>query len=114
MNKTSYSSAKGSIKPSPDIIKIRIRNWVEKRYVGNFSSLNPELRRAVVWCLHDRFQFSNVNIASTISASKRTIIRDIQAAELYMKVSKRFQTRVDEMENYILYNTKQIYWFSSH
>ncbi len=33
MNKTSYTSAKGSVKPSPDIIKIRLRNWVEKRNI---------------------------------------------------------------------------------
>ncbi len=109
MNKTSYTSAKGSVKPSPDIIKIRIRNWVEKRYIGNFSSLNPELRHAVVWCLHDRFQFSNVDIASILSVSIRTILRDIRSAELYMKVSQRFQTRVDEMEDYILYNSKYIH-----
>ena len=61
---------------------------------------------------NDRFQFSNVDIASTLSVTKRTIVSDIQATELHMKIYSYFPLCVNELEDYLLYWAKYFRWFS--
>ena len=63
---------------------------------------------AVIYCLHQQFQFSNGEIASLLSCSKSTVIRDLQSADVY-KNSSEFTSRVRSIEDYILYNAKYIH-----
>ena len=106
MENTSNISTMGVLKPSPEVIKIRLRQWVKKKYHCDLASLKTKQRHIVVWCLHDRFQFSNVDIASTLSVTKRTIVSDIQATELHMKIYSYFPLCVNELEDYLLYWAK--------
>jgi hypothetical protein len=106
MDNSSNISTIGVLKPSPEVIKIRLRLWVKKKYHCDLASLKTKPRQIVVWCLHDRFQFSNVEIASVLSVTKRTIIHDIQTAELHMKIYSYFPLCVNELEDYLLYLAK--------
>ena len=63
---------------------------------------------AVVYCLHQQFQFSNGEIDSLLSCSKSTVIRDLQSANVY-KNHPDFMSTVQRIEDYILYNAKYIH-----
>ena len=63
---------------------------------------------AVIYCLHQQFQFSNSDIACLLSVSSSTIHRDLQSAGVY-KNSSEFISRVRSIEDYILYNAKYIH-----
>lgn len=98
----------GGYKPAPDVIEIRVRYYAERHFYRPLSRLRPEDRQAVVWCLHYHFQFSNGNIASLLSVSNRTIIRDIGDARFFVEKDKRFVDKVKELRAYILYNAQYI------
>lgn len=108
MSNTSKTSMGGGYKPAPDIIKIRVRLFAENHFRRPLSNLRPEQRMAVVYCLHQQFQFSNGEIDSLLSCSKSTVIRDLQSAGIY-KNSSEFMSRVRSIEDYILYNAKYIH-----
>ena len=63
---------------------------------------------AVIYCLHQQFQFSNGDIASLLSVSSSTIHRDLQSASVY-KNHLEFKSSVQCIEDYILYNAKYIH-----
>lgn len=105
----SYNNNGGGYKPAPDVIKIRLRLFVEKRYFRTLSTLRPLQRTVVVYCLHQQFQFSNGDIASTLSISNSTVSRDLQLAMVYAKSNKAFLDKVSSIEDYILYNAKYIH-----
>lgn len=96
-------------KPSPDVIKIRLRLFVEKHYYRTLSTLRPQQRIVVVYCLHEQFQFSNGDIASLLSISNSTVSRDLQEAMVYAKSQKAFLDKVRPIEDYILYNAKYLH-----
>lgn len=98
----------GWYKPAPDIIKIRVRLFAENHIRRPLSNLRPEQRMAVIYCLHQQFQFSNGDIASLLSVSNSTIHRDLQSAGVY-KNNSEFMSRVRSIEDYILYNAKYIH-----
>lgn len=98
----------GGYKPAPDIIKIRVRLFAENHFRRPLSRLRPEQRMAVIYCLHQQFQFSNGDIASLLSCSNSTVIRDLQSAGVY-KNSSEFMSRIQSIEDYILYNAKYIH-----
>lgn len=105
MTNTLKISNGGGYKPAPDMIKIRVRYYAETRLHRPLSNLRPEQRMAVIYCLHQQFQFSNGAIASLLSCSYSTICRDLQAANVY-KNSSEFMSRVRSIEDYILYIAK--------
>ena len=98
----------GGYKPAPDIIKIRVRLFAENHFHRPLSNLRPEQRMAVIYCLHQQIQFSNGNIASLLSCSNSTVIRDLQSASVY-KNHQEFMSGVQRIEDYILYNAKYIH-----
>ena len=98
----------GGYKPAPDIIKIRVRLFAENHFHRPLSRLRPEQRMAVIYCLHQQFQFSNGDIASLLSVSSSTIHRDLQSANVYKNHSD-FMSSVQRIEDYILYNAKYIH-----
>lgn len=98
----------GGYKPAPDIIKIRVRLFAENHFHRPLSNLRPEQRMAVIYCLHEQFQFPNGDIASLLSISSSTIHRDLQSASIY-KNSSEFMSSVQRIEDYILYNAKYIH-----
>lgn len=108
MSNTLKISNGGGYKPAPDMIKIRVRYYVETRFHRPLSNLRPEQRMAVVYCLHQQFQFSNGEIASLLSVSSSTIHRDLQSAGVY-KNHTEFMSSVQRIEDYILYNAKYIH-----
>ena len=108
MSNTSKTSMGGGYKPAPDIIKIRVRLFAENHFRRPLSNLRPEQRMAVIYCLHQQFQFSNGDIASLLSCSKSTVIRDLQSASIY-KNHPDFMSTVQRIEDYILYNAKYIH-----
>lgn len=108
MPNTLKISMGGGYKPAPDIIRIRVRLFAENHFHHPLSNLRPEQRMAVIYCLHQQFQFSNGDIASLLSVSSSTIHRDLQAASVY-KNSSEFMSRVQRIEDYILYNAKYIH-----
>lgn len=96
----------GSIyKPAPDMIKIRVRYYAETRLKRPLCNLRPEQRMAIIYCLHERFQFSRGSIATLLSCSNATIWRDLQAANVY-KNSSEFMSLVRSIEDYIIYIAK--------
>lgn len=109
MTNTLKTSMGEGYKPAPDIIRIRVRLFAEKHFHRPLSTLRPELQRmAVIYCLHQQFQFSNGDIASLLSCSKSTVIRDLHSASVY-KNHPEFKSTVQRIENYILYNAKYIH-----
>ena len=95
-------------KPSPDTIKFRVRLYAENQFHRPLSNLRPDQRMAVIYCLHEQFQFSNGDIASLLSCSNTTIWRDLQAADVY-KNNSEFMSLVRSIEDYILYIAKYIH-----
>lgn len=95
----------GGYKPAPEIIKIRVRLFAENRFHRTLSTLRPEQRMAVIYCLHQQFQFSNGDIAVVLSCSYSTVYRDLQAANVY-KNNSEFYSLVRTIEDYILYIAK--------
>lgn len=108
MSNTLKTSMGVGYKPAPDIIKIRVRLFAENHFRRPLSNLRPEQRMAVIYCLHQQFQFSNGEISSLLSCSKSTVIRDLKSAGVY-KNSSEFTSRVRSIEDYILYNAKYIH-----
>lgn len=108
MSNTLKISNGGGYKPAPDIIKIRVRLFAENHFHRPLSNLRYEQRLAVIYCLHEQFQFPNGDIASLLSCSNSTIIRGLQAAKVY-KNSSDFMSIVRSIEDYILYNAKYIH-----
>ena len=108
MNNTLKISNGGEYKPSPDTIKFRVRLYAENRFRRPLCNLHPDQRMAVIYCLHEQFQFSNGDIASLLSCSKTTIWRDLQAASLF-KNNSEFMSLVRSIEDYILYIAKYIH-----
>lgn len=109
MSNTLKTSRGLSYKPAPDIIRIRIRLFAENHFHRQLSNLRPgQQRMAVIYCLHQQFQFSNGDIASLLSCSKSTVIRDLQSASVY-KNHPEFMSTVQRIEDYILYNAKYIH-----
>lgn len=109
MSNTLKNQYGGGYKPAPDIIRIRVRLFAENHFHRPLSNLRPELQRmAVIYCLHQQFQFSNGDIASLLSCSKSTVIRDLQSASVY-KNHPEFKSTVQRIEDYILYNAKYIH-----
>lgn len=98
----------GGYKPAPDIIMIRVRLFAENHFHRPLSNLRPKQRMAVIYCLHQQFQFSNGDITWLLLCSKSTVIRDLQSASVY-KNSAEFMSRVRSIEDYILYNAKYIH-----
>lgn len=108
MSNTLKTSMGVGYKPAPDIIKIRVRLFAKNHFHRPLSNLRPEQRMAVIYCLHQQFQFSNGDIASLLSVSKSTIHRDLQSAGIYKNHSE-FMSSVQRIEDYILYNAKYIH-----
>lgn len=108
MSNTLKTSIGGGYKPAPDIIRIRIRLFAENNFHRPLSNLRPDQRMAVIYCLHQQFQFSNGDIANLLSVSSSTIHRDLQSASIYKNTSD-FMSRVQRIEDYILYNAKYIH-----
>lgn len=108
MSKILKISNGGGYKPAPDIIKIRVRLFAEYHFRRPLSNLRYEQRLAVIYCLHEQFQFPNGDIASLLACSNSTIIRGLQAAKVY-KNSSEFMSIVRSIEDYILYNAKYIH-----
>ena len=108
MSNTLKTSMGSEYKPAPDIIKIRVRLFAENHFHRPLSKLRPEQRMAVIYCLHQQFQFSNGDIASLLSCSNSTVIRDLQSASIY-KNHPEFKSTVQRIEDYILYNAKYIH-----
>ncbi len=108
MSNTLKISKGGGYKPAPDIIKIRVRLFAENHFHRPLSRLRPEQRMAVIYCLHQQFQFSNGDIASLLSVSNSTIHRDLYNADIY-KYNSKFMSSVQRIEDYILYNAKYIH-----
>lgn len=108
MSNTLKTSNGGEYKPAPDIIKIRVRLFAENHFRRPLSNLRPEQRMAVVYCLHQQFEFSNSDISNLLSVSNSTIHRDLQSASVY-KNNSEFMSRVRSIEDYILYNAKYIH-----
>ena len=108
MSNTLKTSMGAGYKPAPDIIKIRVRLFAENHFRRPLSNLRPEQRMAVIYCLHQQFQFSNGDIASLLSVSRSTIHRDLQSAGVY-KNHPEFMSSVQHIEDYILYNAKYIH-----
>lgn len=105
MTNTLKISMGGGYKPAPDMIKIRVRYYAETRFHRPLCNLRPEQRMAVVYCLHEQFQFSNGEIATLLSCSNTTIWRDLRDADVY-KNSSEFMSRVQSIEDYIIYIAK--------
>ena len=95
-------------KPAPDIIMIRVRLFAENHFRRPLSNLRPQQRMAVIYCLHQQFQFSNGDITWLLSCSKSTVIRDLKSASIYKK-HPDFMSTVQRIEEYILYNAKYIH-----
>ena len=108
MTNTLKISTGGGYKPAPDTIKFRVRLYAENRFHRPLCNLSPEQRTAVVYCLHERFEFSNGDIASLLSCSNTTVWRELQAAGI-RKNSSEFMSRVQSIEDYILYIAKYIH-----
>lgn len=108
MSNTLKNQHGGAYKPAPDIIKIRVRLFAENHFHRPLSNLRPEQRMAVIYCLHQQFQFSNGDITSLLSVSRSTIHRDLQSAGIYKNHSE-FMSHVRSIEDYILYNAKYIH-----
>ena len=109
MTNTLKPSMGGAYNPAPDIIRIRVRLFAENHFHRPLSNLRPELQRmAVIYCLHQQFQFSNGDIASLLSCSKSTVIRDLHSASVY-KNHPEFKSTVQRIEDYILYIAKYIH-----
>lgn len=102
--KNSYG---GGYKPAPDVIRIRVRLFAEKRYHRTLSNLTPNQRTFVTYCLSQQFEFSHGQIASLLSVSNSTVIRDLRVGHLLAK--GRFLEEVKALEDYILYNAKYIH-----
>ena len=108
MSNTLKISNGGGYKPAPDMIKIRVRYYVETRFHRPLSNLRYEQRLAVIYCLHQQFEFSSGAIASLLSCSNSTVFRGLQATQVY-KNSSEFMSIVRNIEDYILYNAKYIH-----
>ena len=106
-NTLKISNGRG-YKPTPDTIKVRVRLFAENRFHRTLSTLRPEQRMAIIYCLHEQFQFSRGEIASLLSCSNTTIWRELQAANVY-KNSSEFMSLVRSIEDYILYIAKYIH-----
>lgn len=98
----------GGYKPAPDTIRFRVRIYAENRFHRPLCNLRPEQRMAVIYCLHEQFQFPNGDIAELLSCSNTTIWRDLQAANVH-KNSSEFMSLVRSIEDYILYIAKYIH-----
>lgn len=109
MDFISKTNKGGGYKPAQDIIKIRVRHFAERHYFRPLSALRPSQRIVIAYCLHQQFQFSNGDIASLLSVSNSTVIRDLQAAQVYVNSSSHFIADVRRVEDYILYNAKYIH-----
>lgn len=107
-NKLKISNG-GRYKPAPDTIKVRVRLYAENRFHRPLCNLRPEQRMAVIYCLHEQFQFSNGDIAELLSCSNTTVWRELQAANVH-KNSSEFMSLVRSIEDYILYIAKYIHW----
>ena len=99
----------GGYKPAPILIKVRVRYYIESRRFSARYRQPQQWRPIVAWCLHQHFQFPNADIADLLHISSRTVIRDIQQAELYIKIYKDFGDNVEKLKDYILYNAKYIH-----
>lgn len=108
MSNTLKISMGGGYKPAPDIIRIRVRLFAENNFHRPLSNLRPDQRMALIYCLHQQFQFSNGDIANILSVSSSTIHRNLQSASVYKNTSD-FMSRVQRIEDYILYNAKYIH-----
>ena len=108
MTNTLEISNGSEYKPSPDTIKVRVRLYAENRFHRPLSNLRPDQRMAVIYCLHEQFQFPNGDIAMLLSCSKTTIWRELQASNVY-KNSSEFMSLVRSIEDYILYIAKYIH-----
>lgn len=108
MKNTQKTNNERLYKPAPVTIKFRVRLYAENRFHRPLCRLNPEQRMAVVYCLHEQFQFSNGDIAELLSCSNSTIRRDLQAASLFKNKSE-FMSHVKDIEDYILYIAKYIH-----
>lgn len=108
MTNTQKTNNGSLYKPAPDMIKIRVRYYAETRFHRPLCRLSPEQRMAVVYCLHEKFQFSNGEIATLLSCSNTTVWRELQSANIY-KNSSEFMSRVQSIEDYILYIAKYIH-----
>ena len=108
MTNTMKISNGGKYKPTPDTIKVRVRLYAENRFHRPLSNLRPEQRMAVIYCLHEQFEFSRDDIASLLSCSKTTVWRELQASNVYKNHSE-FMARVQSIEDYILYIAKYIH-----
>ena len=108
MTNTLKINNEGKYKPAPDTIKFRVRLYAENRFHRPLSNLRPEQRMAVIYCLHEQFQFSNSDIAMLLSCSNTTVWRELQASNVY-KNSSEFMSLVQSIEEYILYIAKYIH-----
>ena len=108
MTNTLKINNRGKYKPTPDTIKFRVRLYAENHFHRPLCNLRPEQRMAVIYCLHEQFQFSNGDIAELLSCSKTTIWRELQASNVY-KNSSEFMSLVRSIEDYILYIAKYIH-----
>lgn len=102
MTNTLKISMGGGYKPAPDTIRFRVRIYAENRFHRPLCNLRHDQRMAVIYCLHEQFQFSNGDMAELLSCSNTTVWRDLQAAKVY-KNSTEFISLVRSIEDYILY-----------
>lgn len=108
MSKTLKISNGGGYKPAPDTIKFRVRLYAENRFHRPLCNLSPQQRMAVIYCLHEKFEFSNGDIASLLSCSNTTVWRELQSANVF-KNKTEFMDVVKGIEDYILYIAKYIH-----
>lgn len=94
--------------PPPDIVEIRLKEYVHRKWKSNLNTL-PALKRAVVvFYLRDHCAYTQKQIAELLAISQPTVSRDYQTFGFYLNRSYNYHRELQRLADYILYNAKWV------
>ena len=97
--------------PPPLVVKVRIKEYAEKKWHEKIDELTQPHRCIVAGYLSGRMGFSDKEISDLLKISKSTIHRDIGLYEILLKRTSTAIKEIEKIHEYILYNAK---WLRSY
>lgn len=85
-----------------DIILLRIKLYVERKWKSDIKSLSKMNRPKAVFVLVRHFGFTYRQLAPVFNVSKDTIQRDFQWAELFSYRATNYRNELERIYKYVL------------